>query len=559
MAQQIYRNQQGTGRAITLGQQDMSGLEFYLKTKMGMGEAAAKSATEAATAKAKKVSESLTKMGDINFDGWYRHEEEMQPLVDGLYQAGTNLINSGIDPWTATTPDAIQFRKDAAYLKRLGEYSKQLKGEWEKYHNEYNDKDNKFRVEDKMALVEYFEQPLSKHVAGLKKPFLRVNNPEMHLAGLAKSFLEGVQKGEGDVATNRNAIIEGWLITPGATAAAKTELINLAQNDQAKYQELQSEAVNSGKDIVDLYMTKYIDAYIIEPNFNIATKVDEMINVEATKKASTNAEGGSSSSVTYDRKSFPTTAKRILSGDARLRSEFVKNFGGTSYTPEIEQKAIDYIVGQMNDKYKDEKESKANPIKEDKGGMSDSEFDANFNTWHRDFLAGKKEAASFVEGSKTVDNTGVEATAVSIDSRWKGIEAQIRILRANRSGHLTSSDLERLAKLEATLRGQFLFTNGTTKDGFVKVPKLEDIEIFYETDSKGHKVFNMTRYVDAMQRQNTKNIVRGGTIDSEQARNIYEAAVRANKHAYKSGSMTPTPTKTSSGTVGKRPPKPTGK
>lgn len=556
---QIYRNQQGTGRATTLGQQDMSGLEFYLKTKMGMGEAAAKSATEAATAKAKKVSESLTKMGDINFDGWYRHEEEMQPLVDGLYQAGIDLINKGIDPWTATTPESTQFRKDANYLKRLGEYSKQLKEDWKNDQVNINDKDNKFNISDKMSFVEYYEQKLSKHVAGLEKPFLRVNNPEMHLAGLAKSFLEGVQKGEGDVATNRNAIIEGWLITPGATAAAKTELINLAQNDQAKYQELQSEAVNSGKDIVDLYMTKYIDAYIIEPNFNIATKVDEMINVEATKKASTNAEGGSSSSVTYDRKSFPATAKRILSGDARLRSEFVKNFGGTSYTPEIEKKAIDYIVGQMNDKYKDEKESKANPIKEDKGGMSDSEFDANFNTWHRDFLAGKKEAASFVEGSKTVDNTGVEATAVSIDSRWKGIEAQIRILRANRSGHLTSSDLERLAKLEATLRGQFLFTNGTTKDGFVKVPKLEDIEIFYETDSKGHKVFNMTRYVDAMQRQNTKNIVRGGTIDSEQARNIYEAAVRANKHAYKSGSMTPTPTKTSSGTVGKRPPKPTGK
>ena len=534
MAQQIYKGQQGTGFATVLGQQDMGGLEFFLKSKIAGADAASK----AATARASQLADSFKKMSDENFDGWYKHEEEMQPLVDNLYSKGIALINAGIDPYNSTTPEALQYRKDAAYLKRMGQYSTQLKEDYKANHADLNDKENKFKVDDKLATVAYYEQDLATHIKGTDKPFLRVNAPEMHMAGLAKTILDGVKGSGGDFATNRPAIMEAWLKSADATNAAKTELIELEKTSPEEYKKLQSQAATSGKDITTLYMENYMDAMIVEPEFDIASYINKAVDINPTKKGYTNAEGGGSDKTIYNYAEFPSIAENLLNGNSRLQSAFVKEFGGTSFDATIKAKAIDYMVTAWKGKYKNETDSKANPIKDGNGGMSDDELNTNFNIWYRDFLAGNAEATSFVKGAKSYSTEGVEATAVPAPERWEGIRRQLLMLRANRDGALTKEDLKRLASLETALKNTFVFSDGSLRQGYITSPPIEDIEKFYTGVGVDRK-FDMQMYVDVMSRQTMGNITREDNINKTTGRAIYEAAVRQNKFGYKQGRSTP--------------------
>lgn len=524
MEGQVYRGQQGTGKATVLPSDNMSGFLDYIERERTVESEAQKKAAESQD----KILKSFEKLNNENFDGWYRHETEIGAELDVLRDAGISLLERGIDPYTSPTKEAMEFREQQAKIERMSKYSTQLKDEWTKTYAEINKNPDKYRAEDRLATVSYFEQPISSHVQGISKPLLRVKSPEMHMAGLAVQFLKAAKDNGSDLSTNRQAIVDGWLVNEDAITAANTELAELKMNYPDVFKELQKKATYAGEDVVKYYMKSYINSTISEPEFNINEFLREEAIVSPSVTSYTNPKGGKSDRTSYDKSEFPDVAKRLLAGNSRLRQAFAKEFNAPDYNS-IKKEAEQFIVDYLEENYKDESSTVATPDDGSYGGFSETEADANFELWYRDFVKGMVSSADYASNISITGNTGSKGNLVPVSMAKSHFNQLIHDITLD--GDVTGNKdlLAELGRIEI-----FVNKRLSGSSGVVVMPPKVPMDKFFTGEGLNRKL-NISELRNYVKLHLAGNVISGSGTTREKARLIYTEAIRKNKALYKKG------------------------
>jgi hypothetical protein len=150
----VHKQRQGTGFATILPTGDEIGYYYKLSDEQ----------KNKAKAKVAAKNEALSKLKQPN-DYWYRHDSELKTNVEEIQNAGTALLEKGINPFTDGSQEALEFRKKYDRSMQLAAASKQIKSQYEKYSTDLSNGNPDDYDDAAIAQIDdFYGKPLSEIV-----------------------------------------------------------------------------------------------------------------------------------------------------------------------------------------------------------------------------------------------------------------------------------------------------------------------------------------------------------------------------------------------------------
>jgi len=170
----VHDQRQGTGLATVLTGGD------YAAGLWIAGAHAGKAQKDAARqARDKAAMDAIKSMTDFNPEFWYAHDAEMKQQLNSWQDKGTQLLQSGVDPWSSLDPQSVEWRKNYSRIQQMSTYSKQIKADFDNTRTQIDGKTQDFYTAE--SLVErkkFFDQPVSQTLdTGVKPPQLIERTP----------------------------------------------------------------------------------------------------------------------------------------------------------------------------------------------------------------------------------------------------------------------------------------------------------------------------------------------------------------------------------------------
>lgn len=262
---QVHNLNQGEGLATTFGAGNRA-LDTY--DQLSAEKRAVGRAKEAQ--KQAQMDAGLKRMLDFNPDRWFKHEQVIKGELNNWMTEGSKLMAGGINPWTSTDPQSLEWRKKQIEIQGLAEGSKQVKDWWVSNRTKLDGAEpGKFTPASTVDAADYADMDIRDIVNNrVTPPLLMQTKPMLQLQDHFSKTVSAVNQ-----TRNGNPLTEAdkWDIAKKSIDDPKTgsDLTDsfrsmFAQMDQSSKDDVRrraqangvSEMQQLGKDYVDRYATE---------------------------------------------------------------------------------------------------------------------------------------------------------------------------------------------------------------------------------------------------------------------------------------------------------------
>lgn len=195
-AGQALHEQQGTGLATVL-----QGNEA-LRTAQAVGMDRVRQAAAERLKREQERDAAIKSLTSFSPEYWYRHSAEMQSAIDGVFNEGARLLSKkGVtNPWVGTSPQEIEFQKNASRVKQMAMASKQAKDVMDQFNKDLSLQDpSTFETESILAGKAFSEASLADIASGkVKPPVLVKRTPFQDNLAAVKPLMADLEAKHGD-------------------------------------------------------------------------------------------------------------------------------------------------------------------------------------------------------------------------------------------------------------------------------------------------------------------------------------------------------------------------
>lgn len=256
----VHRQRQGTGLATTLGPRSRA-VEDFIR----LDDAALAARKQAEQARAAKQQDARKKMLDFNPERWFKHEVDIRKMQEDWVNNGANIMNAGTDPFSSTSPEAMQWRKRKDQIEAYAEASTQIKELHKQVQQKINGSEaDKYDPETIAQFQEYFEKPIEEIVEkGILPPSLLQRKPSANLQKSWVGLVSDLQSRKGPDAALSDA--ERWdfiqasmSANPDLNEAAESYIANLPVSAQQEYKD---RSQREGRSVIELVHHDFMKRY----------------------------------------------------------------------------------------------------------------------------------------------------------------------------------------------------------------------------------------------------------------------------------------------------------
>lgn len=145
-----HQEQQGTGYATVLPQET-------LLTQVAKADLATKRAEQAK--KREDLLAAHKQFSSMDPDNWYVHDKEINSMLTGFIDKGSNIVKKGVNPWTSVDQESVDLQKESKRLNAYVNASKQLREDFTKLQSAYNTPAERSKIENWDEIVEFYANP----------------------------------------------------------------------------------------------------------------------------------------------------------------------------------------------------------------------------------------------------------------------------------------------------------------------------------------------------------------------------------------------------------------
>jgi len=262
---QVNNLNQGEGLATTFGAGNRA-LDTY--DQLSAEKRAVGRAKEAQ--KQAQMDAGLKRMLDFNPDRWFKHEQVIKSELNNWQDQGSRLMSSGINPWTSTDPQSLDWRKKQIEIQGLAEASKQVKDAYVSVRGKIDGADpGKYTPASVVDWADYADTDI-KDIVGkrLSPPLLMQTKPMLQLQDHFSKVVSAVNQ-----TRNGNPLSEQdkWDIAKKSIDDPKSGsdltdsfVAMFAQMDQQAKDDIRRRAQAAGVSEIEQLGKDYVDRYATE-------------------------------------------------------------------------------------------------------------------------------------------------------------------------------------------------------------------------------------------------------------------------------------------------------
>lgn len=323
----VHDQRQGTGKATILGESE--GVGTY-------GRLAAEDRALNAAKAAKKQADmdaAYKRMTDFNPDRWFKHEGVVKNELNSWVDKGAELFATGVNPWQATSPEALDWRKKQIEIQGLAKGTEQMKDAYVALRTKIDGAEpGKYTPASLNDIADFFDKdPREVMKTGELPPNLMQTKPNLQLQDYFSKVVQPLNASRNGVPMSTE---EKWKVAKESLQDPdKGDDLNdsfrsmFAQMDPADRDDLRRRAQATGVSEMQQAAFDYVDRYSVErkPFQYDQWKKDAIARVDVPYKE---WQGTESFSKKADQKELgkivDTVARDMFVADDRALQEYEK-------------------------------------------------------------------------------------------------------------------------------------------------------------------------------------------------------------------------------------------
>lgn len=439
---QAHHQRQGLGLATVL--EGDQALDTFDREAAGQRALMAKKQQDLDAAR-----ESLLK---FNPDRWFKHETTIKNALNEWQTQGAAIAAKNINPYTATDPESIAWRKKQIEISGMAQASKALQAAWTASQGKVsNAKPDEYTAASLRNRTDYYDMPLQDIITnGAVEPPLVQTRPMTNLQEHFAKVMQPINGSlNGNVMTDQDRwkIVKQTLTDPAmADNLSESFASMVAQMDPAQKQDLERRATAAGVSVMEQGAYDLVTRYEVQRKpFNYDTwKKTAIERLDVPYKE---WRGTESFSKKVDAPEFQriaaTVAADMFYGDDRALKEYEavlpRNPGETDGS--YQKRAVDHLAETM----RKEKATQEMAGQTDRG-KEGADLEASRKQW-LDYIMSPdpdkyKEAAGYVFNTGDVLGNMTVAGAEVVRPSSADNQLPYPVLRLSLKGDLTLKDVK---------------------------------------------------------------------------------------------------------------------